>query len=125
MLNLIQLIKIKTIKSSNINSTTPLIYKLNKINNIYLVGKIVSNILKSKKQLKIDIRLVKDIRDNVEIIGSYLNKEIMKNSRGIKGLIKKLMNPIERRKNSRRTKISLKKQKEQKIPTWLNVKSIK
>lgn len=123
MLNLVQIIKITSIKKNNIIKNIPLNYKLNKINNIYLVGKIISNILKSDKQLKIDIRLVKDIRDNVEIIGSYLNKEIMKNSRGIKGLIKKLMNPIERRKNTRKKRILLKNinnykiQKEKKIPT--------
>ena len=134
MLNLIQIIKIKTIKKNKINIQIPLKYKLNKINHIYLVSKIISNILVLKKQLKIDIRLVKDIRDNVEIIGSYLNKEIMKNSRGIKGLIKKLMHPVERRKNFRRKKILLKNinnyniKKENKIPTWLKntyVKSIK
>ena len=134
MLNLVQIIKITSIKKNNIIKNIPLNYKLNKINNIYLVGKIISNILKSDKQLKIDIRLVKDIRDNVEIIGSYLNKEIMKNSRGIKGLIKKLMNPIERRKNTRKKRILLKNinnykiQKEKKIPTWIKetyVKSIK
>jgi len=129
MLNLINILNIKKQISKTITQKEIVKHKLLKIDYIYLVGKIITDIL--DKRLKLDIRLVKDVRDNVEIMGSYLNKELMKNPRGIKGLMKKIMNPIIRRRRGKLKRLKLKelnnfRRKEQKYtPTWLNRSYVK
>lgn len=60
---------------------------INKIQQINLLSQTVSKIIPSKAKIKIDVRLVKDYKDNIEILGKLMHKKIMESPRRTKRLL--------------------------------------
>lgn len=83
----------KTIlKSQNIYFYTIIYKEMGKIHLIILLSEYLCNILKyytNTNQIKLNLKLIHTLQSNINILGKYLSKELIKNPRQFKFLFKK------------------------------------